>query len=141
MEKRLRGLIDRYYGFNSLTFEKRENNTPMDGNSWVSVNGDNTDIFESPSDENPEFEVLSVDLCRIIESRFGPYLKRKGINTTLLNSQILYVKDNYMKEYNKEFSTEEWLSNKEFTEIVYKKMYKSLKDSLNLTEDELNRIL
>ena len=46
-----------------------------------------------------------------------------------------------MKEYNKEFSTEEWLSNKEFTEIVYKKMYKSLKDSLNLTEDELNRIL
>ena len=141
MEKRLRGLIDRYYGFNSLTFEKRENNTPMDGNGWVSVNGNNTDIFESPSDENPEFEVLSVDLCRIIESRFGPYLKRKGVNTTLLNSQILYVKDNYMKEYNKEFSTEEWLSNKEFTEIVYKKMYKSLKDSLNLTEDELNRIL
>jgi hypothetical protein len=80
-------------------------------------------------------------MSKEIEEKYGRFLKRKNINTSFLQENILKCRNTFMSEYNKDFTSDEWLSNKEVTDIVYSKLYNILKEEAGIPEDILRKVL
>lgn len=141
-ERHLRGLISRYYGFNSLIFEKNRNSARL-GDSGINFVYNEVDkTYDSSIDPcSDEFYALAFKMSKEIEEKYGRFLKRKNINTSFLQESILKCRNDFMLEYNKDFTSDEWLSNKEVTDIVYSKLYNILKKEAGIPEDILRKVL
>lgn len=128
VETVIRGLVERYYGLDTVVFAK--------GHAIDKSGSGSYDMFDTHSVEMTQHETglqdeelnkLMMQLRDSINSRYGKLLSLKLPDMKSIYKSIKNDCDKSLSSFNGQYDTVEWLMNKEITNYVYKKIPSMLK--------------
>lgn len=142
VEPNIRGLIERYYGLDTVIFAKGSGHDTSGSGSYEMFDTHSVEMTEHETGlQDEELNKLMMQLKESINSRYGRLLSLKLPDMKSVYKSIKKDCDKSLSSFNGQYDTVEWLMNKEITNYVYKKIPSMLKSIAGFDVNKFSEVL